>query len=85
MIQANTLIAGASAIALSLGVTGQGTIPNELQVPLGNKDLVIVKDEAQPSIGQTDATVKQSAEMGKANGVQAERAREMCRKVALKG
>jgi hypothetical protein len=46
------------------------TIPKELQVPLGNKDIVIVKDEAQPSIGQPDATVKQSAEMGKADGVQ---------------
>lgn len=39
MIQANTLIAGAAAIALSLGATGQGTIPKELQVPLGNKDI----------------------------------------------
>jgi hypothetical protein len=67
MIQANTLIAGAAAIALSLGVTGQETIPKELQVPLGNKDIVIVKDEAQPSISQA---VKLSAEMGKAEGVQ---------------
>jgi len=33
MIQANTLIAGAAAIALSLGVTGEGTIPKELQFP----------------------------------------------------
>jgi hypothetical protein len=71
MIQANTLIAGAAAIALLLGVTGQGTIPKELRVPLSNKDIVIVKDEAQPSIGQSDATVKQSAEMGKADGFQA--------------
>ena len=70
MIQANTLIAGAAAIALSLGVTGEGTIPKELQVPLGNKDIVIVKDDVQASVDQTDATVKQSAEMGKADGVQ---------------
>jgi hypothetical protein len=69
MIQANTLIAGAAGIALLLGVTGQGTIPKELQVPLGNKDIVIVKDDVQASVGQTDATV-QSAEMGKADGVQ---------------
>ena len=54
MIQANTLIAGAAAIALSLGVTGEGTIPKELQVPLGNKDIVIVKDDVQASVGQTD-------------------------------
>lgn len=67
MIQANTLIAGAAAIALSLGVTGEGTIPKELQVPLGNKDIVIVKDDVQASVGQTDATVKQSAEI---DGVQ---------------
>jgi hypothetical protein len=70
MIQANTLIAGAAGIALLLGVTGQGTIPKELQVPLGNKDIVIVKGDVQPSVGQTDATVKQSAEMGKSDGVQ---------------
>src|SRR4029450_8109902 len=70
MIQANTLIAGAAAITLSLGVTGQEMIPKELQVPLGNKDIVIVKDEAQPSISQADATVKLSAEMGKAEGGQ---------------
>jgi len=43
MIQANTLIAGAAGIALLLGVTGQGTIPKELQVPLGNKDIVTSK------------------------------------------
>jgi len=42
----------------------------ELQVPLGNQDIVIVKDDVQASVGQTDATVKQSAEMGKADGVQ---------------
>jgi hypothetical protein len=71
MTQANTLIAGAAAIALSLGVTGgQGTIPKELQVPLGNKDIVIVKYDAQSSVGQPDDTVKQSAEMGRADGVQ---------------
>jgi hypothetical protein len=70
MTQANTLIAGAAAIALSLGVAGQGTIPKELQIPLGNKDIVIVKDEARPSLGQTDETIKQSAEMGRADGVQ---------------
>lgn len=52
MTQANTLIAGGAAIALSLGVAGQGTIPKELQIPLGNKDIVIVKDEARPSLGQ---------------------------------
>jgi hypothetical protein len=52
MTQANTLIAGAAAIALSLGVAGQGTIPKELRIPLGNKDIVIVKDEARPSLGQ---------------------------------
>jgi hypothetical protein len=69
MTQANTLIAGAAAIALSLGVTG-GTIPKELQIPLGNKDIVIVKDEVRPSVDQTDATIKQSAEMGRADGVQ---------------
>ena len=33
-------------------------------------DTVIVKDDVQASVGQTDATVKQSAEMGKADGVQ---------------
>ncbi len=72
MTQANTLIAGAAAIALSLGVTGshQRTIPKQLQVPLGNKDIVIVKDDAQSSVGQPDDTVKQSAEMGRADGVQ---------------
>jgi hypothetical protein len=53
MTQGNTLSAGAAAIVLSLGVAGQGTIPRELQIPLGNKDIVIVKDEARPSLGQT--------------------------------
>jgi hypothetical protein len=53
MTQGNTLSAGAAAIVLSLGVAGQGTIPKELQIPLGNKDIVIVKDEARPSLGQT--------------------------------
>ena len=70
MTQANILIMGAAAIALTFGVTGQGEIPMQLQVPLSNSDIVIVKDEAQPSIGQTDDTAKQSAEMGKADGVQ---------------
>ena len=70
MTQANTLSAGAAAIVLSLGVAGQGTIPKELQIPLGNKDIVIVKDEARPSLGQTDDTIKQSEEMGRADGVQ---------------
>ena len=67
MTHANTLIAGAAAIALSLGVAGQGTIPKELQIPLGNKDIVIVEDETPPSLGQTDDTIKQSAEMGRAD------------------
>jgi hypothetical protein len=84
MIQANTLIAGAAAVALLLGVTGQGTIPKELRVPLSNKDIVIVKDEAQPSIGQSEATVKQSAEMGKATASRQESDREMCRRAGLK-
>ena len=86
MIQANTLIAGAAAIALSLGVTGEGTIPKELQVPLGNKDIVIVKDDVQASVGQTDVTVKQSAEMGwaKLTASRAESARRMFRRAALK-
>jgi hypothetical protein len=70
MTQASTLIVGAAAVALTFGVTGQGKIPMELQVPLSNSDIVIVKDEAQPSVGQTDDTAKQSAEMGKADGVQ---------------
>ena len=70
MTQANALIAGAAAIVLSLGVAGQGMIPKELQIPLGNKDIVIVKDEARPSLGQTDDTIKQSTELGRADGVQ---------------
>ena len=70
MTKANTLIAGAAAMAVTLGVTGQGNIPMQLQVPLSNNDIVIVKDEAAPAVGQPDDTVKQSAEMGKADGVQ---------------
>jgi len=58
MTQANTLIVGAAAIALTFGITGQGKIPMQLQVPLSNSDIVIVKDEAQPSVGQTDDTAQ---------------------------
>jgi hypothetical protein len=36
----------------------------------GDQDIVIVKDEARPSLGQTDDTIKQSEEMGRADGVQ---------------
>jgi hypothetical protein len=33
----------------------------------GKKDIVIVEDETPPSLGQTDDTIKQSAEMGRAD------------------
>lgn len=42
----------------------------EIQQPLSNHDIVIVKNEARPSMGQTDDTARQSAEMSKADGVQ---------------
>jgi len=48
----------------------KGRYRKKMQVPLGNQDIVIVKDDVEASVGQTDATVKQSAEMGKADGVQ---------------
>jgi hypothetical protein len=70
MTKANMLIGSAAAVALTLGVAGEGNIPTQLQTPLWNGDLVIVKDESTPAVGQPDTTVKQSAEMGKADGVQ---------------
>jgi hypothetical protein len=70
MTKANALIVGAAAVAVTWGVTQEGKIPMQLQTPLWNGDLVIVKDEGRPSVGQTDETAKQSAEMGKADGVQ---------------
>jgi hypothetical protein len=70
MTKASMLIGGAAAVALTLGVTGQGSIPKQLQTPLWNGDLVIVKDESTPAIGQPDNTAEQSAKMGKADGVQ---------------
>jgi len=41
-----------------------------LQTPLWDGDIVIVKDGGTPAMGQPDDTPKQSAEMGKADGVQ---------------
>ena len=70
MTKTNTLIAGAAVAALMLGVAGEGTIPKQLQTPLWNGDIVIVKDGGTPAMGQPDDTAKQSAEMGKADGVQ---------------
>jgi hypothetical protein len=70
MTQANTLIVAAAAIALSFGVTGQGKVPIERQVPLSNSDIVIVKDEAARVIGQPEDAAHESAEMGKADGTQ---------------
>jgi hypothetical protein len=70
MTKASMLISGAAAVALTLGVNGEGNVPKQLQTPLWNGDLVIVKDESTSAIGQPDKTAKQSAEMGKADGVQ---------------
>ena len=70
MTKANLLMGGAAALALTFGVTQKGNIPLQLQTPLWNGDLVIVKDESTPAVGQPDDTAKQSAEMGKADGVQ---------------
>lgn len=70
MTRANTLIAAAATVALTYGVASKGNIPIQLQIPLSNSDIVIVKDDAAPAIGQPDDTAKQSAEMGKADGVQ---------------
>jgi hypothetical protein len=70
MTKGSMLIGSAAAVALTLGVTGQGNVPKQLQTPLWNGDLVIVKDDSTPAIGQPDSTAKQSAEMGKADGVQ---------------
>jgi hypothetical protein len=69
MTKADMLIGSAAAVALTLGVAGEGNIPTQLQTPLWNGDLVIVKDESTPAFGQPDNTVKQSAEMRKADGV----------------
>jgi hypothetical protein len=66
MTKTNTLIAGAAVAALTLGVAGEGS----LQTPRWDGDIVIVKDGGTPAMGQPDDTPKQSAEMGKADGVQ---------------
>ncbi len=70
MTKAKALIVTAAAATLTFGTAEQGNVPPQLQTPLWNGDLVIVKDQVRPSVGQTDDTVKQSAEMGKADGVQ---------------
>ena len=67
MTQANSLIVGAAALALTLGVT-RGNVPVEVQEPLSNSDIVIVDNDAG-AIGQTDNAAEQSAEMGKAKGI----------------
>ena len=48
----------------------KGRYRKSCKFPWATGDIVIVKDDVQASAGQTDATVKQSAEMGKADGVQ---------------
>jgi hypothetical protein len=83
MIQANTLIAGAAAIALSLGVTGEGTIPKELQVPLGNKDIVLVKDDVQASVNRRNREAI-CGDGQKLTASRADSARQMFRRAALK-
>jgi hypothetical protein len=67
MTQANSLIVGAAALTLTLGVT-RGNVPAEVQEPLSNSDIVIVDNDAA-AIGQTDNTAEQSAEMSKATGI----------------
>jgi hypothetical protein len=69
MTRIDSLMAGLGAIALSLGVAGQGNLPKEIQVPWSNHDIVIVKNDAARPIGQTDNGNQQSAEMDKAPGV----------------
>jgi hypothetical protein len=76
MTQANSLIVGAAALTLTLGVT-RGNVPAEVQEPLSNSDIVIVDNDAAAigqtdnaaAIGQTDNTAEQSAEMSKATGI----------------
>ena len=67
MTQANSLIVGAAALALTLGVP-RGNVPVEVQEPLSNSDIVIVDNDAA-AIGQTDNAAEHSAEMGKAKGI----------------
>jgi hypothetical protein len=65
MTQANTLVASAAVIALTLGIGGQTPTPVQQEQPLSTDDILIVTNDAAPQAGQTDESAEESAKMGK--------------------
>jgi hypothetical protein len=70
MTQANTLVASATVIALTLGIGGQTPTPVQQEQPLSTDDILVVTNEAAPQAGQTDESAEDSAKMGKQEGTQ---------------
>jgi hypothetical protein len=66
MTQANTLVASAAVIALTLGVTGETTAPRD-EPPLSTSDITIAQNTAA-DVGQTEESADESAKMGKDEG-----------------
>ena len=70
MTQANTLVASAAVIALTLGIGGQTPTPVQQEQPLSTDDILIVTNDAAPQAGQTDESAEESAKMGNQEGTQ---------------
>jgi hypothetical protein len=70
MTQANTLVASAAVIALTLGIGGQTPTPVQQEQPLSTGDILVVTNDAAPQAGQTDESAEESANMGKQEGTQ---------------
>jgi hypothetical protein len=68
MTQANTLVASAAVIALTLGIGGQTPTPVQQEQPLSTGDILVVTNKAAPQAGQADESAEESAKMGKDSG-----------------
>jgi hypothetical protein len=68
MTQANTLIASAAVIALTLGITSRADTPTETETPLPLGSMIIAAgDDAAPA-AKTEDNAEDSAKMGEEEG-----------------
>jgi hypothetical protein len=70
MTQANTLVASAAVIALTLGIGGQTPTPVQQEQPLSTDDILVVTNDGALKAGQTDESAEESAKMGEQEGTQ---------------
>ena len=64
MTQAGAFLAGAAAIALTFGVTGQTLAPVETQEPLSTNDILVVTNDTAAESGQTVESTGKLPKMG---------------------